>query len=393
MNLMNDFINENEDVELIGFDFTNSDLQGMSFKGANLETAIFENVNLEHVNFVGANLKNANLKNANLEGANLCGANMEGADFRRAKLKWVNMDGGILSNALFNRANMRNTNLSNTFCHRANFTGANMTYCVLENAFCEEAILKSANLRGSILKNTNFRNANLTNANTIDTNLYGIILDGATHNIYSIETQRLLEKITSSAIIPMATIRMVNTFDKENVLDFVDGEISIDEISDKDVIFYIKNQKQGITYPRSNLQQAYNDRSSIFVSCSKNSASAVNILNLKPNRIFFRINLTITVFVSIDSIKLLLLSKQKEWYIKRTDEEEEFIASIEVVYDRGELNIFGEELNIVSKDHCQAGTNQKICELSPVEFIVSGGSYKQTRKFRRCKKCKTKKKK
>jgi hypothetical protein len=98
-----------------------------------------------------------------------------------------------------------------------------------------------------------------------------------------------------------------------------------------------------------------------------------------------------TVFVSIDSIKDLLVSKHKEWYIKRTEVEEEFISSIEVVYDRGEMNIFGEELNIVSRDHCQSGTNQIISVLSPVTLVLRGGVMSKKR-FRK-RNCKTKKRK
>jgi hypothetical protein len=58
------------------------------------------------------------------------------------------------------------------------------------------------------------------------------------------------------------------------------------------------------------------------------------------------------------------------------------------VYDRDEMNIFGEELNIVSRDHCQSGTNQIISVLSPVEFILSGG---KTRKCKKKRNSKTKK--
>jgi uncharacterized protein YjbI with pentapeptide repeats len=284
--------------------------------------------------------------------------------------------------------------LSNTYGYKANLTGANLTDSNLEDAFLKDAVLRSANLTRSNLTNTNLlnanlTNANLTNANTTNVNIRGATLDGATHNIYSIETQNLLNKI-SSKVVALEPIRIVDTFDKIKVYDFVDGEILKKDVDDDNVIFYIENQKQGISYPRDNLEQAYDNRSSIFVSCSGISQSAVNIANVKPNILYFRINLTMTVFVSIDSIKDLLESKHKEWYIKRTEVEEEFISSIEVVYDRGEMNIFGEELNIVSRDHCQSGTNQIISVLSPVEFTVNGGKWKQVSRVSVSRKCKKK---
>lgn len=276
-----------------------------------------------------------------------------------------------------------------------NLTGANLTDSNLEEAFLRDAVLRSANLTRSnfsnaILLNANLTNANLTNANTTNVNIRGAILDGATHNIYSIETQNLL-KMISSKVTALEPIRIVDTFDKVNVYDFVDGEILKKDVDDDNVIFYIENQKQGISYPRDNLEQAHDNRSSIFVSCKNQSLNAVNIGIVKPNVLYFRINLTMTVFVSIDSIKDLLVSKHKEWYIKRTEVEEEFISSIEVVYDRGEMNIFCDELNIVSRDHCQSGTNQIISVLSPVTLVLQGGVMSRKR-FRKTN-SKTKKKK
>ena len=443
MSLMSDFINENAGLDLREYDFTNANLRNKNFKGANLEYAIFVNADLEGSNLEGVNLKQADLSGAKmrfvkLEGADMRSADLRYVDLRNANLRYADLEGSNLERVSLNRANLRHANLSNIYAYKAVLSGANLTDADIEDIFLQDAMLKSANLtRANLfnanlinanltnanltnanltnanlsntnltnanltnadltnanLTNSNLTNANLTNANTTNVNIRGAILDGASHNIYSQETQKLQTIISSSSVTPIETIRIVDTFDKVNVYDFVDGEILKKDVGDENVIFYIENQKQGISYPRINLQDAYDDRSSIFVSCKNQSLNAVNIGNVKPNILYFRINLTVTVFVSINSIKDLLVSRHKEWYIRRTDVEEEFIASIEVVYDRDEMNIFGEELNIVSRDHCQSGTNQKISVLSPVEFILSGGCYKQTRKFIRCKKCKTKKKK
>jgi uncharacterized protein YjbI with pentapeptide repeats len=420
MNLMNDFINENEGLDYREHDFTNANLRNKNFKGANLEYAIFVNAILEGSNLEGAKLKRADLSGANmrfvnLEDADLRGADLRYVDLRNANLRYADLADSNLERISLNRANLRHANLSNTYGYKANLTDANLTKSNLEDAFLKDATLKSANLTRSNLTNANLTNANLTNANltrsnlsntnllnanltnanltnanTTNVNIRGAVLDGATHNIYSIETQNLLNKI-SSKVDALEPIRIVDTFDKVNVYDFVDGEILKKDVDDDNVIFYIENQYQGISYPRDNLEQAYDDRSSLFVSCSGISQSAVNIANVKPNILYFRINLTMTVFVSIDSIKDLLVSKHKEWYIKRTEVEEEFISSIEVVYDRGEMNIFGEELNIVSRDHCQSGTNQIISVLSPVTLVLQGGGMSKKR-FRK-RNCKTKKRK
>ena len=73
-------------------------------------------------------------------------------------------------------------------------------------------------------------------------------------------------------------------------------------------------------------------------------------------------------------------SVHREWCIKRTESKEEFIASIEVVYDRGVRNIFDDELNTTWKGHCQWGTNQKISVLTTIEFIANGGITRKCKK-------------
>lgn len=399
MSLMSDFINENEGLDLREYDFTDKDLRDTNFKGANLEGAIFLNSNLENVNMKGAKMKGAKLSGANMKSVNLEGVDLRNAEFigtilRNANLRYCDLVGSNLENAILNKANLRHANLSNSYGFKANFTGSNLKDCNMTHIFLREAVLKNANLTrvnltNSDLEGANLTNANLTDANTSNVNIRGAILDGAIHNIEGIETEKILSMLTfSSKARPLEMLRKNDTFDKVNVYDFVEGEILKKDVDDENVIFYIENQKQGISYPRINLQEAYNDRSSIFVSCKNQSLNAVNVGNVKPNILYFRINLTVSVFVSINSMKDLLVSRHKEWYISRTEVEEEFIASIEVVYDRDEMNIFGEELNIVSRDHCQSGTNQKISVLSPVEFILSGG---RTRKCKKKRNCKTKK--
>jgi hypothetical protein len=181
----------------------------------------------------------------------------------------------------------------------------------------------------------------------------------------------------------MSTIKVVNKFDKHNVFDFVQGSIPISEVDDEHVIFYVENQLQGFAFPRNALLNAYSDRTSIFVSCNHIiPVGAVSITSVIPYHLFFRINLTMAMFVPIDSLKALLLSDHKEWHIKNTGNRVNFSASIRVVFDDSPLNIFGERINLVSRDHCQNGTEQKLYSLTPIEFLQmrKGGVGKSKKK-------------
>ena len=241
----------------------------------------------------------------------------------------------------------------------------------MTNAILTNAILTNADLSTSDLTDTTFSGANLEDANVY----------------HHRTTYKMLNWLISPAS-PITTIKMINSFDKVDVFDFVHGSIPFSEVDDDNVIFYIENQIQGFSFPRDALQNAYNDRSSIFVSCVQLfPRSAVDIDKVIPFNLYFRLNLTVALFVPIDSIKALLTSNHKEWFIKNTGNIINYSASIKVVCDNSDLNIFGEEISLVSRDHCQAGSEQKAYSLTPVEFVKSSdthssnGGRKKKRKY------------
>ena len=84
----------------------------------------------------------------------------------------------------------------------------------------------------------------------------------------------------------------------------------------------------------------------------------------------------------------VLSTNHKEWLIQDTGKIEKFTASILNVYDKHSLakigrltndngvhfpyshNIMNQRLNIVSGDHCQDGTTQRIYKLTPVKLTI-----------------------
>jgi hypothetical protein len=94
--------------------------------------------------------------------------------------------------------------------------------------------------------------------------------------------------------------------------------------------------------------------------------------------IFYRINITLPMFVPIGNMKALLASNHKEWFLDATSKREEFTGTIHLLRDNDNYtrNLFGHKMNSTSRDHCQANTNQTIYELLPVIFISVNKSVK-----------------
>jgi BTB/POZ domain-containing protein KCTD9 len=66
--------------------FRSSNLQGASFKDANLARVLMEYASLRDANLTGANLMGGELAGADLTGADVAGANFNAADVNSARL-------------------------------------------------------------------------------------------------------------------------------------------------------------------------------------------------------------------------------------------------------------------------------------------------------------------
>lgn len=124
----------------------------------------------------------------NLEGAILNNRNLIGIDFSSTNLKRCNLSGANLNKANLSKANISSellieTDLSESDLRNANLTNSNLTKADLSNAFMEYANLKEASLRQadlheSILRGADLSRADLQRASFVMTNLENASLQG-----------------------------------------------------------------------------------------------------------------------------------------------------------------------------------------------------------------------
>lgn len=121
-----------------------------------------------------------NFANMNLRGVSFKGQNLSGADFRGADLEGVSFIDVILVDANFEGANLKNTDFS---C--ANAWGANFNETNCQNAVFLSANLTGASFEGADLDGASFVQANLTEASLQDTNIITVEFDN-TIGIYPV---------------------------------------------------------------------------------------------------------------------------------------------------------------------------------------------------------------
>jgi uncharacterized protein YjbI with pentapeptide repeats len=397
----------------VGAVFTETQMHGVNFTDSNLQSVDLSEAKLVNSKFNNADLRDADLTNATLVAANFSGANLSNADlnyalaydsyfskanlsnsssievnFKGAEFMKANLTGADLTMSDFTGANLTGANLTDAYLTEVNFTRANLT-----GANFTSADLTDANFTGADLTDANFTGADLENAILLGANLTGADFTGAinfSHVPSSTPQIPLLSKITpiTPFQIKEQDIQTIENIFSDTIFDISQAmEIPASEIdsSEDNVIFYIDKQSTGILYPREQLIQAYNEHSSIYVACKESCISAVPISKVNDDNVYIRINLTTTMFVNILEMMHLLGSNHREWHIQLTGIKEQITASILNVFplNTPNRNLFNQIIDIVSGDHCQNGTAQKISSLTPIRLMTSsntGGCKRKNRK-------------
>lgn len=161
-----------------GYEFTNSNFNGVALSGARLiktdfSSASFQLANLQKTNFSNTTLNGADLNFAYLEKALLDEVKAEKtylqyiqgneSSFRKANLKRSSFFMSRLKNADFSNADLTGACLAYCDLTGANFTGANLTDAwffgsVLDEAIFDDAIIQNTEASGAVADNNTFTN-------------------------------------------------------------------------------------------------------------------------------------------------------------------------------------------------------------------------------------------
>lgn len=124
--------------------FNYSNLQGSDFSNSDLSNSSFKCSNLDNVKFDGVNLSGAKIEKSNLKGASFKGAILDGTNFRYSDLAGLSFDNQKLNGTIFDYAGLKGTSFRNavlrnvsfkTDVKKAIFHGATMdklTYAILK---------------------------------------------------------------------------------------------------------------------------------------------------------------------------------------------------------------------------------------------------------------------
>ena len=163
----------------ITVDLHDTDLPGVSWFQATLNSANLSKAKLNRAYLREADLSRAKLNEANLIRADLVEANLSGADLSRAHLSGANLRGANLSGPFLSGGTNRGTSLFEADLSGANLNGVDLSGANLSGANLIEANLVEADLSGANLSGANLNGANWDGADLDGADLKDTILDPA----------------------------------------------------------------------------------------------------------------------------------------------------------------------------------------------------------------------
>jgi ankyrin repeat protein len=155
----------------------------------------------------------------------------------------------------------------------------------------------------------------------------------------------------------------------QKVYDFEEAEeVPMLSVLSKSNSVIFKAKESYFTLPLTTIVKAIKDGSQIRHRCKAQLEGAPYERDVDMVHQYYYIQGNGNFLVWLDQIQQGLLQDYRIFDLEETDEELDNVASAQIVQKSPGTNRYGNPVNIVSADHCQAGTKQKVFKLIPIIF-------------------------
>jgi uncharacterized protein YjbI with pentapeptide repeats len=147
--------------------FSNVDLSGVSFEGADISYGDFDNAKMHTTNLSKVEAENVILNNVSLRFGDVSNGNYKNAGFSEVYAPFLLGNSVNFENANLKRSNFFGADLRNAVFKNADLTGVSFDFADLTGANFEGAILKNTFFNGSIMNDVNFKDAIVENMSIV----------------------------------------------------------------------------------------------------------------------------------------------------------------------------------------------------------------------------------
>ena len=164
-----------------------------------------------------------------------------------------------------------------------------------------------------------------------------------------------------------------------DVYDYEEGDtvlINPFDLDKKKVVFKATNSY--FQYPKSQFESDLNNVENIIFECKSRKIGAPIIDDIDYDNPYYLLRGSGNFAIPLSNIRTLLISPYNVFEIKKTDKHLAHTTALESIIDVYPQGLLGQDVDIVSADHCQAGTDRDVYELIPIKFEPKkGGKYRK----------------
>ena len=181
---------------------------------------------------------------------------------------------------------------------------------------------------------------------------------------------RLINNIEVPTFKPTDATRLkvsepVDVFD---AIEYSDIPLSIKEITDDKENIYFKIKNTFFRISREYLTGSIKKYDNIIYKCKKSMSGAPRIKDIHEDKPYFLLRTSAIYAVPLEYLKAALQSN--DWvYELKEDTNMKFTSSFGSVMAEYGTNYAGRNINIVSADHCQDGSNRQAYTIQTIELV------------------------
>jgi len=122
-------------------------------------------------------------------------------------------------------------------------------------------------------------------------------------------------------------------------------------------------------YPRELFEQQIQSMENIIFECKEKKLGAPMIDDIEYEIPYYLLRATGNFIIPLGDIRMILTSIYNVFEIKKTHKHLAHTTAIESIIHTYPYGLLDQEIDIISADHCQAGTERDVYELIPIKFI------------------------
>jgi len=166
----------------------------------------------------------------------------------------------------------------------------------------------------------------------------------------------------------------IHTNSKIEVYDFEENDsLELDpfNLDRNNIVFKASNSY--FQYPKTLFETHLDNVENMIFECDRRLDFAPLVSQIWYESPYYLLRATGNFAIPLRDIRMILNSSINVFDIKKTTKHLSHTTSLESVLLEGSTGLLGQEVNIMSADHCQAGSSRDVYELIPIQFLPKRG--------------------